>query len=362
MRVSGPVSRFAGWRRTPAALILVLFVAIVIAACWPSPPGQGAAGPKLRAPTQQSDLDLYRDVIRRVESGENYYGAAADQLRRDGYPLKPFVTFRLPSVATAYALVGSAVMTGMQLLLAIAVLWVWWRRFREESPLRQRALGIFLITAGVAGLVEPVTGLFHESWAALLMALAVGLRRPGHASAAVIAGTLALLVRETALPFALMMGGLALVERRWREAAGWAAGIAVFAVYLAWHAARVAEVVLPTDLASPGWQGLLGPWFALKAFAAVSAATILPHVLAALLLILSLFGWLSLRTQWGLRAGLLSLGYGAMLALFARADTFYWALLASPLSLAGAIYAPRAIADLVTALGHRGRRMAQDPA
>ena len=356
--LKGPPSRFERIGRVPAAIVLALLVGALIAACWPSAL-QHATGPKLRAPTQQSDLDLYRTIIRRVHGGKDYYRVAAEEQRKDGYPLRPFITFRLPTVATAYARIGTGVMTGLQLMLALAVMLVWWQRLRQDSPLWQRAAGMFLLTAGVAGLLEPVTGLIHESWAALLMALAIGARRPGHAAVAVVAGTIALLVRETALPFVLMMGGLALIERRWREATGWAVGIALFATYMAWHAARVAEVVLPTDLASPGWQALLGPGFALKALAAVNAATILPGALAAALLILSLFGWMSLRTEWGLRAALLMLGYGAMLALFARADTFYWALLASPLSLVGAIYAPRAIRDLVAALDRKGDRVAQ---
>jgi hypothetical protein len=71
-----------------------------------------------------------------------------------------------------------------------------------------------------------------------------------------------------------------------------------------------------------------------------------------------LFGWLSVRAGWALRAGLLLLGYGAMLALFARADTFYWALLAAPLSLAGLAFVPRALADLV----RRARGVAQPTA
>ena len=360
--IGGPQTRFGEIGRGGAAAILVLLVAALIAACWPPSASGGSAGPKLRAPTQQSDLDLYRDIIRRVQGGEDYYRVAAEEQRKDGYPLKPFVTFRLPTVATAHARLGAGVMTGIQIALALTVLLIWYRRMRRYSPPWQRLAGIFLLTAGAAGLVEPVTGLFHESWAALLMALSIGIRRPGHAAGAIVAGTLALLVRETALPFVLMMGGLALIEKRWREAAGWAAGVALFGAYMAWHAARVAEVVLPTDLASPGWQGLLGAGFALKAFAAVSGATILPRAVAAAILVLSLFGWMSVKTQWGLRAALMTLGYGAMLALFARADTFYWALLAAPLSLLGAVYAPRAIRDLIAALDRSRAAVAQAPA
>jgi hypothetical protein len=195
-------------------------------------------------------------------------------------------------------------------ILAIAVVFVWWLRLERLVPFRLAALGIVLIVGGTAALVQPVTGLFHESWAALLMALMIGLRRPGHAAGAIVAGTIALLVRETVLPMILVMGALALFERRWREALGWTLAVA------------------------------------------------LPRPLAAIVLLLSLFGWASVRTGWALRTSLLLLGYGAMLALFARADTFYWALLVAPLSLAGLIFVPRAIATLVSAT----RRVAQPAA
>ena len=68
------------------------------------------------------------------------------------------------------------------------------------------------------------------------------------------------------------------------------------------------------------------------------------------LLILSLFGWASVRTGWALRGAILLAGYGAMLALFARADTFYWALIAAPLSFAGLAFLPKVIADLAKAV------------
>lgn len=352
----GPPTWYRDWRRGPALAVLALLAATLLAACWPVGP---APAPKVRASVaEQSDLDLYRDVIARVRAGDPYYPAVAKELRKGHYPLKPFITFRLPTQAYAYAWLGEPVMVGLQILLAFAVGMLWWRRLGEKSPLWLRAVALFFLAAGMGGLVEPVTGLFHESWAALLMALALALRRPGHAAGAIVASAIALLVRETALPMLAMMGALALIERRWREAAGWAGAIALFAVYLAWHAAQVTAVVTPTDLASPGWQGLLGIRFALKAMAAVNAATILPYWLASAALILSLFGWASVRTGWSWRVALLTAGYGAMLALFARADTFYWALLAAPLSLMGIAFVPAALRDLAAALDLAPRRVA----
>src|SRR6185503_11402984 len=86
--------------------------------------------------------------------------------------------------------------------------------------------------------------------------------------------------------------------------------------------------------------------FALKSIAKVTFGMRLPDALAAALLILSLFGWASVRSGWALRAAILLAGYGAMIALFARTDTFYWALIVAPLSFAGLVFLPKALADL----------------
>ena len=92
--------------------------------------------PKVRASeAEQSDLDLYRDIIRRVGAGEAYYPVAADELRKGGYPLKPFVTFRLPTLADAYAHIPEIVHDrSSRALLALAVLLVWWRRLEPAAP------------------------------------------------------------------------------------------------------------------------------------------------------------------------------------------------------------------------------------
>ncbi len=341
-------TRYEGWSKTPAlALIAVLLAALAIA-CW-SP--AAAPAPKLRtSAAQQSDLQLYRDIIAGVRAGGDYYEVAADELRRGNYPLKPFFTFRLPTNATVYATFGEQAMIVVVWLLCGGVILAWWQRLKPFLPLPLLAAAMVLIAGGLGAMLQPATGLFHESWAALLLALMVGIYRPGRAWPAIVAGGLALMIRELALPMILAMGGLALIERRWREAAAWATVVAVFAVYMAFHALWVAGAVRATDPASPGWSGMLGLQFALKSIAKVTLGFRLADILAAGLLVLSLAGWASVRSEWGLRAALLLAGYGAMVALFARSDTFYWALLAAPLSFAGLAFLPKAFADLAKAV------------
>lgn len=347
MRWGAVPTRFEGWRRGPAFALLATLALVLALACW-SP--ETAAAPKLRTPAQHSDLQLYRDIIAGVDSGGDYYAAAANELRQAGYPLKPFFTFRLPTHAAVYAALGERTMIVIFWLLAAGVMLAWWRKLHDCLPFPLLGGAMVLIAGGLGGLLQPQTGLFHESWAALLLALMIALHRPERAWPAIIAGGAALMVRELALPMVVAMGGLAMFEKRWREAAGWAAAVALFGLYMAYHAQQVQEVVLPNDLASPGWSALLGLQFALKSIAKVTVGFRLPDVLAAALLTLSLFGWLSVKSGWALRVALLLAGYGAMLALFARADTFYWALIAAPLSFAGLVFVPKALSDLVKAV------------
>ena len=348
MYAGGIRTRYEGWTRSPALLLIAALIAILAIACW-SP--AGAPAPKLRAsPAQHSDLQLYRDIIKGVEAGGDYYEVAAKEQRAAGYPLKPFYTFRLPTHATIYAAVGERAMIVIVWLLCAGLMIAWWFKLRSLLPLPLLGASMFLMAGGLGGLLQPVTGLFHESWAAILLAMMIALRRPDRVWPAMVAGGAALMVRELALPMILAMGGLALIEKRWREAAGWALIVGLFGAYLAVHAHWVAGVVLPTDQASQGWSRFLGAQFALKSIAKVTFGIRLPDALAAGLIVLSLFGWASVRSGWALRAFLLLLGYGAMLALFARADTFYWALIAAPLSFVGLAFLPKVAADLAEAL------------
>ena len=344
-------TRYAGWSRGPALALVAALVVLLAFACW-SP--ASAPAPRVRlSSTQQSDLQLYRDIIAGVQAGGDYYDVAARELREGGYPLKPFFTFRLPTHALAYATFGERAMIVVIWLLAASLMLAWWLRLSPLLPLPLLAAFMVLLAGGLGSMLQPMTGLFHESWAALLLALMIALNRHERWWPAVVAGAAALMIRELALPMILAMGGLALIEKRWREAAAWAAVVAVFAVYFALHAQWVSEVVRPGDQASQGWSRMLGLQFSLKSIAKVTLGFRLPEALAAGLLVLSWFGWASVRSGWALRAALLLAGYAAMLALFARADTFYWALLAAPLSFAGLTFLPKAAADLAQAVRRR---------
>ncbi|WP_326524796.1 hypothetical protein [Sphingomonas sp.] len=348
-------SRFAGIRRghaiVSAILVALLMLAALTALAVPNP-ADTPADP--RAST--SDLAMYENVIAGVRGGGDYYQVTADALRAGDYPLKPFVTFRLPVHAAVQAFLPPPVAIAILHLLAIGVAAAWWLRLRERlarPPARLSA--VILLTGGLVAFVQPGLVAFHEIWAAQLVALALALRTPDRWLPSVALGLIAMLTRETAALFPLVMAVFAWREGARREMAGWLVALLAFALVLAAHAWGVSRVVGPLDAASPGWSGLQGPGFFVRALVASTALQVLPLAIAAILVALALFGWSALADPLAERALALFAGYALAIAMFARPDTFYWALMPAPVLLAGLAFAPDGLRDLTASLLDRRR-------
>jgi hypothetical protein len=339
-----PPSRFHASSRWQAWLILLLLVAAFMGGLrWDGPAREQTA--PASAASDHADVRLYERVIEGVHNGGEYYSVAAAAHREGAYPLRPFVTVRLPTLAWMHAALPWGGATILLYFLAAATALAWARRLWTcGDPAIRAVIGAALVAAGAATLLRPELAVWHEGWAALLMALSLALRRDGSFSASLAAAACALAIREHAVLLPMVMVAFALWERRWREVGAWALLIAAFALFLAWHAAQVAAVTLPSDPASPGWAGG-GGWSAAVAMVqATGPLRLFPAPLAALLVPVALLGWAAWRP--GERAAALIGANLLMLALFARADNFYWAFLIAPLLPLGLLFAPRALADL----------------
>lgn len=353
-------SRWAGLKRGNALFVLILLAAALLASIWAASamraaPATGPPEPTRSAtPKANEDLTLYRTIVSRVAAGENYYEAAADELRSNDYPLKPFVAFRLPTLAYISALLGRPLMTALQFGLFAAMVWAWWARLEGEfAENRRRVSGAMLAAAGVAVAFSGRYVDLHEVWAGPLIALSLALHWPNRWGWSVAAAALALAIRELALPYILLMGALALYRRGWRELAAWAGLVLLFSLAMAWHASEVAQVVRPSDPGSPGWTALGGWAGFLRTYHLAGPLRWLPAVAAAPLIILALFGWASWKSRTGLAAILLYVGYGFAFMLFGRANNFYWGLMVAPVFLVGLALVPRAISDLASAIRTR---------
>ena len=345
-------SRFATLKRPAAwwalALLAILLAGSLTALASPGPPPV-SHDPKQRA-DDEADVVLYESIVAGVRGGGEYYTVTAQALRTGNYPLKPFVTFRLPTLALLQAALPHEVTIALLYALAVGVMLAWFVRLRPALARPPPILiGLGLLAGGMVAFVQPELASFHEVWAGLLIALSLALRRRERWVEAVAVGMMAMLIRETAGVYVGIMAVLALAGGHRREALGWFATIAVFAVVIAFHAHAVAQVVHKIDPASPGWVGMLGFGFFVKTMTLSTALNLAPPWLAALLLGLALFGWSAWNDALALRALAVFAGYGALLALFGRTDTFYWGLMVAPTILIGLVFVPDGLRDLLAA-------------
>jgi len=353
-------SRFASLSRGKARLALlglvVLLLATLTALTVPSPPA--VSGDAARRADDQADIVLYEAIVDGVRHGGNYYEIAAQELRRGDYPLRPFVTFRLPTLAMVQALMPAKAVVALLWILAAGVMFAWYRRLRptfsRPPPL---FIAMVLLAGGMGAFVQADLAAFHEVWAGLLIALSLAVRRPGQWVAAAGIGAIALLIRETSALYVGIMVVLAWLEGDRREALGWAGGLVLLALAVVAHAHAVAEVVTPVDPASPGWAGMLGFGFFVEAMTLSTALRLAPMWLAALLMGLTLFGWAAWRDPAGIRALATFSAYAALIGLFGRVDTFYWGLMVAPAILVGLAFAPDGLRDLVAAAFPKRRKI-----
>lgn len=351
-------SVFAGWPRDRARLMLaglatvLLLCLTALAAAGPPPVSQDPA----RHAEDRADVDLYESIVAGVRGGGDYYRVTARALRDGNYPLKPFVTFRLPTLAVLQARLPDAIVLLLQFVLAATVGLAWFARlrpaFQRPPPL---AVAMTLLAGGMMAFVQASLAPFHEIWAGMLVAIALALRRPGQWIEAAAIGMMAMLIRETAALFVLAMAATALIEGHRREAAGWAVTLVLFGGVVIAHAHAVAQVVGPVDPVSPGWAGMLGFGFFVKTMTLSSALRLLPLVIAAPLVGLTLFGWSAWPGPIARRALVVFAAYGLLLALFGRADTFYWGLMIAPAFLIGLAFVPDGLRDLWVAAFERRR-------
>jgi hypothetical protein len=332
-------SNFPGWA---ARLILVVMAALVIS-------GGVLTTPRAHVPDEPADLMLYRAVVERVVRGENYYDAAAAEQRARGYPTAPAPVFREPTLAWTLAALRTdglrrAAVIGLSLITLIALIEALARSIADS---KRRVLAGLLIGSGMSMAWFSVSPYFHEVWAALLIALSLASYRLSHWSVSVVLGLLACLFRELALPFLGAMAASALYERRYREFAGWIAGIAVFCALFAWHLSVAATLHQPGDLMSRGWLGFGGWLFIIETAKVNSMLLLAPKFVIALMVCLAIVGFAGTRDPWLLRAALIVCGYLASFSIVGRPDNFYWGLLIAPLLPIGVALSPMAFRDLI---------------
>ena len=344
-------SRFAGVPKRRAAIVAILLASLLIAAFTALAAPRVATDPTARF----GDLILYEGVIAGIGAGGDYYQLTADALRAGGEPLRPFTAFRLPTHAVVQAVLPPIVTFAMLSLLALGVAVAWWVRLMSalaRPPARIAAM--ILLAGGMVVFVQAGLASLHEIWAAQLIALALAIRRPGRWVEAAALALVAMLVRETAALFAIVMLLAAWRDDERREAAGWAVALLAFVLAIVAHAWAVAQIVGPLDPAAASAAGWLGPAGVVRSVIEATSFQLLPLALAAPLVALALFGWVSWRDALASRAFATFAAYALLIAILAQPGTLLGMLIA-PVFLVGLAFAPDGVRDLAAALLDRRR-------
>lgn len=340
--------------------LAILLAGLVLAACvWSAIPAPAARSAELKqAPVStgtvsaRSDIQLYRAVSGRVANGEGYYSAAAREQRAAGYPVLPMQAIRLPTLAWLLAALGPIGSRALLVLLAVAAALAWYRKLADQNTAypAPASWGATLVALGLAAALHPSTVYSHEAWAGTLIVLTLGIHRPGRAAPAILTGAFAVLLRELALPFLLLMAALAVWNRRWGEFAGWILAVAVFLAALWFHAEAHAAIAIPGDRESPGWLTLLGIAGLTGKVKGASVLGLLPSWAIGPSAILCLAGWLAWRGEFAAMGALFHVGYAMFYCLFGRADNYYWGFVSMPTLLVGVLVLPSLVRDLLTCL------------
>ena len=330
-------NRFEMYPRWAAAALLIgaslLMLYGVLAPPAPVPPMRPVG-------VSQTDGELYRAIISRLQRGEGYYKTAADEQRMRGYPLFPWVTMRPPALAALTVAVGgeSNAALLLKLIAVAAALGIVLR-----IHLAVRALPLVAVGAGIAAVAISFPAnvvLFHESWAALLIMLSLALWSEQRFEFSFACGIAAVMIRELTLPYLGVMLVLAMMRRARNESLTWAAGIVAVSVTLALHADRVDAVRRAGDLHSPGWASAGGWPFVLRMMRETTAMGLLPSWAAAVLVPLSLIGWAGWKHPMADRALFYLVGMIGAFMLVGRPNNVYWGMLLAPMLPIGLVFVP----------------------
>ena len=142
----------------------------------------------------------------------------------------------------------------------------------------------------------------QELWAGVLVFLSVSALSLQHRALGVLAGLLALFMRELAGPYVLVCAVLAFWGRRKAEAALWVIGLVLYGCLLSYHAAQVHQRLTPADRLGESWLQWGGAAFVLDTVRMNEWLFRTPTWVRAIYLpaaLLGLLGWRRDRTPHG---------------------------------------------------------------
>ena len=293
---------------------------------------QGKAGaPPPKPAGQEGDVRMDQAITARVAAGTSYYAAVAIEMPARGYAIRPVFNWRLPTLAWLNAL-SPAPWWGRSVLwvLGLTVIGIWTVVAGLHLPRVVVALSIVVAITTVAVLQVKDAIYLHEVWAGLLIAASLGSWALRRTSISVTFGLGAVLIRELALPYLVIMAIVALHESKKREAAAWSVAALIFFGAWGWHLREVLRH-MPAEGLHNAWL-VAGGWpFVLTASRCSVLLMFMSSWFVALLVPASWLGFWNWTNAAGRRIALVLSAYFLMFMVIGRSDNWYWGFLVAPL-------------------------------
>ncbi|MEJ0096906.1 MAG: hypothetical protein WDM84_01640 [Bauldia sp.] len=340
-----PATRFRGLRRPTALIVLAvtglaILLLLPVALAYRNPPPAHAG---------DGDLALYGRIVTDLRAGQSYYPAAHAELAAGHYGTLSVLNWRTPAYPWILSLFPSVSAAQMALgLLAIVAAAAAYALFRRQAHWIVAAALAPLLLISLGGCLAPMTVLYSEYAAGVLILLSastlgLGFRRTGFA-----AGVAALFVRELAAPYVLVCLVLAWRERRFVEAVAWLMALVAYAAFYFWHYRMVQAQLGPMDFAYPGgWLRFGGASFVLSTAGFNGLLAAAPLWTAAILLPLGVLGLIAWPGAADIRIALTVFAYVAAFAFVGKPLNEYWGAMYTPLLTLGLPWAALALVDLV---------------
>jgi hypothetical protein len=263
-----------------------------------------------------------------MRNGEPYYATMGDELRRGHYPASQVFNWRTPFLLSALAAVPATVGRFAAIALCVVLLVVTVVIMAHE-PRTVAAAVLFMQSGVLIAIVVPSAYVMGEMWAGVFIGLSICAYIRKRPMTGVTFGLLALFVRELSAPYCVVCTIVAIVNRRWREAAAWLSGALLYAVYYTWHLLEVHSHQLSSDLGDPSsWMEFGGLQSLLSKVQWHAWLLLTPRAASVLALLLLLAGICTTRTPIHVRVT--SAVYVLFFLLAGKAFNQYWGMVAWP--------------------------------
>lgn len=339
-------------RLTPRQALATLLLFLALAVGGMLRPGEVRTLRLADLPRELSDSRVYRAVADRVHAGEGYYDAAADELASHGYPTGSVFNWRLPTYAWLLGVLPDASWGWYILeLIVLSAIGMASTAVARDSGARMRAATAASLVVADGWIAFPEPAYFMELWAGTFVLISLCFYFNDNWVGGVAAGSIALLLRELAFPFCLIMVILAGRRRRWREVAAWAAILTAYALLFSLHSLEVGR--RGAGLApgrSLAWVTFGGVTSVLSTSRMNLLLSSLPVWVTAVYVPMALLGLLGWPARGALPMKLTAVTYLALFSMIGQPFNFYWGWLCSPILAIGIVRMPLSVYDLISVL------------